>query len=115
MEIRNYKQSKIQFGKLHTDASILYYAKRLSPEKQAQLELLKALSKDTPIDVFATTRKIHGTERLVAEVGTKTFKENMFRNPIKTLIKALNYAKQLSKEQHDMNILTEGMKTPRID
>ena len=115
MKIDSTNQMQPNFEALIKTPDVKYYFKKLPRQKQAAIDTLGILFKDVPIDVYVSTRKIRGKERLVAEVGPKTFKENIFSSPLKTVYKALKYAAKLHKEQQEINRLSKGMAIPRLN
>lgn len=115
MEIHKINQTQPNFCALRKTPDVKYYLRRFPEEIGAKIDALGVLNKDVPIDVYVSIKRIKGKNKLIAEVETKTFKENRFRGPVDTVKKALKYASKLATEQKQANQLTKGMSIPKID
>lgn len=100
MEIKNFNYNQQNFCALKRDPSVLYYLKRFSEPTRAKVDLLEIYNANVPVDTHITTRKIFGRERIVATVGEKTFIESVFRGPVETIKKGLNYALERANKQN---------------
>lgn len=115
MKIKKISRTQPNFCALKRTPDVKYFLRGISKDAEANFDLLELLNKDVPIDVYVSIKRVKEKNKLIAEVGNKTFKENIFRNPIKTVRKALEYASKLACEQNETNKLTEGMSIPKLD
>ena len=90
------------------------FIEKLPEAKRQAISLIEKNNTDKKIDVFVSTVTKNGKEKLKAEVGPKTFIENLFRGPVKTIRNAAKYANKLEQEQTAQNKLTQGMNIPNL-
>ena len=92
----NTNQSTPRFG-MAVKASHLrnYKFRHFKPEDHMAYDIIVNRQKRNPCNIHVNTVKKFGRERLQAKVGGKTFVENIFRGPIKTLLKAEKEANKI--------------------
>lgn len=92
----NSKQSTPQFCMALKASHLRHYKLRyFKPEDYVTYDIISCRQKNNPYNIMISTVKKFGRERLQAKIGGKTFVENIFRGPIKTLLKAEKEADKL--------------------
>jgi len=92
-------------------AVLSYIMKNFKTDEAFKFNAIQTASERIPVDMFlAVEKNKSGEERLIAEVGNKTFKEGFLTSALSAVEKAFLYTKSLHKEQE----LTKGMNIPRL-
>lgn len=73
------------------------------------------LQRNNPIDIYLSVINKNGKDKIEAEVGPKTFKENFITNGAKVITKAVKYANKLNAEQIKINKNLKDFNAPRLD
>lgn len=92
MEINSYQPS---FGMVKYGEGVADYVKTLGRYKAVEFRVIGIKNRENPIVVDLSLVKKFGRIRLKAEVGAKSYVENMFRNAICTLAKAVKKANEI--------------------
>ncbi len=90
------------------------FINRLPYDNAMEVKLMEMDSKHNPIDFYVSTIEKNGKEKIKVEAGHKTFVQNFFRGPLKTIRKGMEFANKLNHEQQIQNELTKGMARPTL-
>lgn len=110
MEIRKFEPS---FGMVRYGAGVEDYIKTLGHHDAINFRVIGIRNRENPIGIDLSLVKRFGKTRLKAELGVKSYIENIFVNPICTLKRAIKNANRIFEHQQFMKKETEGMKIPR--
>ena len=90
------------------------YLNRLPYNKAIEIKVMEMDCAHQKVDAYVSTIEKNGKERLKVEVGHKTFIENFFRGPLKTMRKSIKFLNKLEETQEAERALTKDMNIPNL-
>lgn len=111
MEIRKCEPS---FGMVRYGKGVEDYIRTMGHYKAIEFRVIGINNRENPVGIDLSLIKRFGRTRLKAQIGAKAWVENMFRNPICVLSKAVKKANKIYEHQQYIKEITKGMNIPRL-
>lgn len=92
-----------------------YMFKKFNASQYRKVTESILVQRNNPIDIYVSVINKNGQDKIEAEVGPKTFKENWVTTGAKVIAKAIKYADKLNAEQIKINKNLKGFKAPKLD
>ena len=111
MEVRRYEPS---FGIVRYGKGVEEHIRKMGHAKAIEFRVIGINNKNNPIGIDLSIIKKFGRDRLKAEIGYKSFIENIFINSVNTLKRAVKNANNIYEHQKKINDDMKGMVIPHI-
>ena len=102
------------FGIVRYGKGVEEYIRSIGHSNAIEFRVMCIKNSENPIGIDLSIVERFGKARLAATVGCKTFVENIFRNPVCTLKKAIKNAERIYSHQQQVREITNGMNIPII-
>lgn len=92
-----------------------YMFEKLNNNQYMRVEDMICSQNKNPIDIYISVINKNGSKKLKAEIGSKTFKENIFQSGYKVIKKSVKYANKLYKEKINNDRILKDFQQPKLD